>query len=334
MPRLAVAALAALLAPSPSRAFFHESEIDEIMLGVGADATAQYVEIRTTYPAQTISAHSRLVAFGCDGTMASVLLEVPGNVCNGATGARWSMGTAAFASATGVTPDFTFAPATLPACGMICWGGGGGRVVAPENPPTWDITDLSNYIDCVAYGSYTGPTKPTSGTPSTLPPGNGAMSLTRIGNANGNATDFALAAPSPGSQGCPVTTTTSSTSTTTTLPDDTGHTPPGKDVKKCEDAVAKNVSKLIACVIQCHMKAIDAAFKLKTFDEEACEETDTTKSCRAKYDKAATKLAGSGLCPACLDLPAQKALADGATAMLDSTNGQIYCASPGGAPVD
>src|SRR2546427_6763385 len=88
-----------LAAPGPSRAAFHVANIDEIMSGVGGDASAQYVEIRMLSGGQTFVAHSRLTAFSCDGSIVSVLLEVPANICNSApTHDRWTMGTASWAT--------------------------------------------------------------------------------------------------------------------------------------------------------------------------------------------------------------------------------------------
>ena len=60
---------------------------------------------------------------------------------------------------TGVTPDFIFPAITNNAghsyfpCGMVCWGAPG---VVPPNPPTWSHTNRDNFVDCVAYGGYSG----------------------------------------------------------------------------------------------------------------------------------------------------------------------------------
>src|SRR5207302_229449 len=104
------------------------------------------------------------------------------------------------------------------------------------------FNEPNNYVDCVAYGNYTGRAKTvpgaslaTSGTPDTETAGDGmTMSLTRMTDTNNNLTDFQLAAMSPTSNGpgnvptqtsdpctqaannCPCTPAT--TTTTSTLP--------------------------------------------------------------------------------------------------------------------
>ncbi len=127
--------------------------------------------------------------------------------------------TAEYTTLTGQTPDFIIPSGMIPSTsGMVCWGAP-SQLVAP--PPTWDATNPNNYIDCVAYGNYTGPTRsalPTigsSGTPSALPPGDGTLALTRIAHTGqdvgNNAVDFELRAPGPcinaatgcNSLGCP-----------------------------------------------------------------------------------------------------------------------------------
>ena len=52
--------------------------------------------------------------------------------------------------------------------------------VFPPNPFTWDPSDPENYIDCLAYGGYAGPTHDDSGTPTSLPPGDGTLALVRV----------------------------------------------------------------------------------------------------------------------------------------------------------
>jgi len=207
MPR-AVALLSlllVLLGAAPGWAVFHISAIDEIMSGLNGDATAQYVEIKMLADAQIAVAHTRLTAFNCDGSTSNVLLELPQDLCTGGAGWRWSMGTSSWAAATGVTPDFPFSPGLFAPCGQICWGAPG---IVPPNPATWDATDPNNYVDCVAYGGYTGPRQTSDSTASTLPPGDGTMSLQRMGDTGDDLADFALAARTPANDGCVTTTTT------------------------------------------------------------------------------------------------------------------------------
>ena len=113
-----------------------------------------------------------------------------------------------------------------------------------------------------------------------------------------------------------------------------GFVPPDKHTAKCEDAVAKNLGKLAACVRACHAKQVAAALKAKPFDEEECETGAATgKSCRAKYDKASQALlAKADLCPPCLDVTAQGTLADSIVTALETEATGVYCG--GATPLD
>lgn len=224
---LAVVSLLLLLRPAPSHALFHLAVIDEVNAKAGNVAGQQYVEIRMLAGAQDLVSHSRLSVFNCDGTFGSELLVLPTNLPNTATPQRWIMATSTPAAG-GVTPDFII-PAGLPTtCGMVCWGAPG--LLPPTDPTTWNKTNPANYVDCLAYGGFTGTPPTLVGTPNPDSAGNGAFSLQRVSMSNNNAADFAFACPTPinftlsstmGSPGdfgpcTPPTTTTSSTSTTTT----------------------------------------------------------------------------------------------------------------------
>ena len=236
-------------------AAFHVSAIDEVMSGLNTDPTAQYVEIKMLADGQSFDAHTRLTAFSCDGSMINVLLEVPGNICNGGAGLRWSMGTASWAAATSVRPDFSFPPGIFAPCGQICWGAPG---IVPPDPSTWDSTNPDNYVDCVAYGGYTGPRQTSDAAASTLPAGNGTMSLQRMSDTHNDQADFALAARTPDNNGCSTTTTTipqsgggacndveaiASTRAQVTAQCDCAGTPSHKTYVKCAVATAKKAVK-------------------------------------------------------------------------------------------
>jgi hypothetical protein len=107
--------------------------------------------------------------------------------------------------------------------------------------------------------------------------------------------------------------------------DEPGFLPPDTKTRTCETGVAKNVRKLKRCIRKCHIKAATKALKGQPFDEEACEEADPVKSCRAKYDKKAARLL-AGDCPSCLDATQQAALADQVEIKLDNGNGMFFCA--------
>jgi hypothetical protein len=141
---------------------------------------------------QNITAHAIVGYFDSDGSYGGDILEIPSNVP--ATTGRYVLGTADFTAASGITPEFTFTPVTLPSAGMVCFGGGGG--VFPQDPPAWSRTTMSNWVDCVPYGGYTGP--PIAMGPATpFGPGDGSQSLTRISDTDNTSVDFALACPGP-----------------------------------------------------------------------------------------------------------------------------------------
>jgi len=233
MPRtlaILITLIAAAL-PRPASALFHLAHISEMHFGT-ADGPpgAAYVEIEMEASFQNLVANSVLSAWDCNGSFLGELLIVPGNVSLTGSGVRWIM--ASTTSLGGMTPDFGTLTGIIPGiCGQVCWGAPGASVPAPD---TWDHTVPDNYVDCLAYGGYTGTTRPGSGTPTPLVPAtpNANFSLTRVADTDDNATDFALACATPENNSgvvgdvvvepCSDATTTSTTfvpgSTTTTLP--------------------------------------------------------------------------------------------------------------------
>jgi hypothetical protein len=183
-----------LIVPRAAGATFHFMSISEIGAGFAGDPAIQYVELRLDLAGQTHVVNTRLTAFDANGNANELLLSDHA-VSNGTSGANILYATAAFATATGVTPDFVIPAGLVTPTGMICWGAPGS--VTP-NPSSWDFTKPNNYVDCVAYGSFAAPTRGASGTPSTLGPGDGTRSLTRTtgsGIIGNNDVDFALAMP-------------------------------------------------------------------------------------------------------------------------------------------
>jgi hypothetical protein len=206
----------------PAAALFHIAHIVEVNARAENDATDQYVEIEMDFGGQTITSNSVLAAWDCDGTFLGDLLVVPGDVPNGGDGVRWIMATKNPVGS--ITPDFVIpdsSPDIPPDCGQVCWGAPG---VIPPNPPNWSRDNLSNFVDCVAYGPYTGPTRTGSGGPTPLTPGDGTYALVRLDDRT-----FAPACPTPENSAGAVgdygpctdpttTTTTIVTTTSTTLP--------------------------------------------------------------------------------------------------------------------
>src|SRR5437867_3575721 len=180
MSRAAAVIALILLGPARSEASYHLAHISEVMSGVTGDPSVQYVEIRMDSGFQNLVGNTRLTAFDCAGATATVLLTIPpptapgGSVPNQGAGRHWIMGTSSLAARTtpSVTPDFTFPPGIPAACGMVCWGGPIDPVTGfSKDPSTWAATDPNNYVDCVAYGPYTGPQRANAGSPASATPG-------------------------------------------------------------------------------------------------------------------------------------------------------------------
>jgi hypothetical protein len=227
----------AILVAHPTQAAFHLAHIAEVNARAGDDPGDQYVEIEMELAGQTLTKNSVLGAFDCSGTYLGDLLIVPDNIANGGAGVRWIMATQNGTG--GIVPDFLIpngAPAIPADCGQVCWGAPG---IVPPVDTGWSRTNLNNFVDCVSWGPYTGPTRTGSGAPSPFTPGDGTYSLERV-----NDTTLTPACPSPenndgtvGSYGfCPEPTTTStifgtSTSTTTVASTSTttSTTPPPTD---------------------------------------------------------------------------------------------------------
>jgi hypothetical protein len=186
--------------PQPATALFHFAVIDEVMAGYNLDPDVQFIEIRMTSSGQNLVEGSVIGYFDATGTYAGDILVMPDDVPSGSN-LRWIVGTPQYAARSGITPEFTFAPVAFPATGMICFGGGGG--VLPLIPPTWDRTNMANWVDCVPYGGYSAtpnkygscPAAPNCSTPFGL--GTGVRSLTRSASTNNPPADWSQQCPSP-----------------------------------------------------------------------------------------------------------------------------------------
>jgi hypothetical protein len=189
---VAVGVLAILSLVRPAGAVFHLAVIDEVATSYAGDSTQQFIEIRMLTGFQNAIANSVLAAFDSSGTYINDILVLPGNVTNQGTDVRWIVATASFQSANSFSADFTMPSGILPTGGgMVCFGGGGGSV--PAAPNSWMRTDFTSYVDCVAYGTYSGPTNVHTGTPTTLD-GDG-HSLQRTTSTMNNLADFVCGDP-------------------------------------------------------------------------------------------------------------------------------------------
>jgi hypothetical protein len=202
----------------------------------------------------------------------------------------------------------------------------------PTQAPAATATSTATQVPTATNTTTPAPTATYSATP--------VPTATNTATPVATATSTATQAPTATYTATPVPTATNSATTTptvtgtatptaTTTPEDSGFIPPDKNTGKCEDAVAKHLKALAACVTTCQIKQADSALKGMTFDEEACEEgTGKPASCRAKYDKKTTALTTlkKPICPPCLDATAQGSVADTLMSFLETNNGLIYCA--------
>lgn len=187
---LACILLVLVSVPRPSHALFHLAVIDEIMTSHGGDPNVQFVEIKMLTIVQAFVTDTVLGAFDASGAYLGDVLIVPGDVFQNGPDVRWLMATAAFENLSGLTPDFLM-PATLPTGGgMVCWGAPG---VAAPDPNSWEHSDPNQYVDCVAYGSYSGPSNALTGNPTPL--NADGHSLVRSSETNDNETDFGCGDP-------------------------------------------------------------------------------------------------------------------------------------------
>jgi len=188
-----IGVLAAVLWAGSAGALFHLAVIDEVMTSYGGDPNVQFIEIRMLAGSQNFVQNSVLAAFDNTGAYINDILVVPANVPNSGANIRWIVGTSAFVTASApLAVDFVMPAGILPtAGGMVCFGGGGGIIPAP--PGSWSRTTFSNYVDCVAYGNYAGPSNLLIGTPTTVT-GDG-HSVQRVGASNNNLADFICGDP-------------------------------------------------------------------------------------------------------------------------------------------
>jgi len=175
----------ALLVAAPAQASFHMARISGLLTSFNGDDTHQMVEIEMQSLGQNLVGESVLGTFDESGAFVDDFV-VPSDVANAGAGVTWLMGSSTFVAG-GLTDFVIDIPLPL-AGGMVCWGAPG--LVTPD-PNSWDHTDPLNYVDCLAYGTYSGPTNAIIGTPTPLDASGHVIE--RVSDTNDNATDFACA---------------------------------------------------------------------------------------------------------------------------------------------
>ncbi len=108
----------------------------------------------------------------------------------------------------------------------------------------------------------------------------------------------------------------------TPFPDGHGFVSEQRDVVNCQVKVMRNLMKAAKCLNQhCHAKLADLKYwdKPIRITNAQCEDADATKSCKAHFDLAHSKLSG---CPPCVN---KDAIWTSFQNSLDLHNGDIYC---------
>jgi len=178
-------ALVFALAATPAAATFHEISIREVYAGSAAQSNSQYVELQAWSPGQNFVAGHSLTTYDASGKVtdtATFAAMVP----NGANQATILLASPPAEAQFGVAADKTLAGDALsPAGGAVCW----------------------EALDCVSWGSFSGPLLGPAGPPAepipdgmalrrTISPG--CPTLLEAGDDHDNsATDFSAVFPAP-----------------------------------------------------------------------------------------------------------------------------------------
>jgi hypothetical protein len=178
----------ALIAALPAAAL-EKVRITEILTSWFDDSSQQYIEIAAEdfsfIPVSTVA-----VVFDSDGEYIDDLGVFPDFQVGLSPREAFLIGTGF-----GVTPDVLISPLLPSDGGMVCVGGPLDPTTGlpPADPESWDHTDPENFVDCVAYGSYSGAIPSQVGTPVSIAP-NG-HNIVRVFDTGNNNADFACGNP-------------------------------------------------------------------------------------------------------------------------------------------
>jgi hypothetical protein len=191
--------LLGLIALRPAEADHDRVRIEEVMAGLGGNATIQFVELTMLENGHRCQATAGLAEpppGGCleSGAGASLLFFdgagtqmaeflFPTNTPIGEAGRSILIATAQFAAlGTTPTPDFLMPARLVPGNGKVCYR---------SRPGTFLFVN-----QCLSYGSFRGDTE-GFGTPAAALPISENASLRRSNDGDNNATSFALGMPTP-----------------------------------------------------------------------------------------------------------------------------------------
>ncbi len=163
-------------------AAFHIMVIAEVYPGSYANPNAQYVMLQSLSAFQNLLSGHPIITFNADGTRGPDFGVFTTNPTNFASGAHYLMTTGAAQTFFGFSRSDATATGRLPfPSGRICF--------APDT--------FGNFVDCVAYGAYTG-SNTGYGMPAAALQRQKALVRTVFSTLNkNNANDFVLGAPNP-----------------------------------------------------------------------------------------------------------------------------------------
>jgi Ca2+-binding RTX toxin-like protein len=140
--RYAVLTIAIALAlAAPAQANHHFMRITEVFAGTGAQPNAEFVELRAYSPDQNIVAPKRVRVYDASGAIVTTATFTQ-NVADASSQMTVLIATPQAATYFGVTPDLTMTAGIPAAGGKVCW----------ESTNT-----VIGIVDCVSWGSYSGP---------------------------------------------------------------------------------------------------------------------------------------------------------------------------------
>lgn len=194
---IVVAVCASLVVtPGTAHALFHLMKIREVFAGTSTVPTAQFVELQMHAEGQRFLTGHEIAVFDASGTEVGAF-TFTGPVANGANQAYVLIATEDAEAEFDVTADLTMTPVIPAGGGSVCFRSSVGEL-----------------IDCASWGSYSGDDAAT-GTPFNSPVGlvpdqsmerviaggNDEGALDEGDDTDDSEADFALASPSPTSNG-------------------------------------------------------------------------------------------------------------------------------------
>ena len=126
--------LGVLALQSTAHATFHEMQIEQVIVSVNGDTTAQAIQLRMRVAGQNFVSGGKLVVFDAAGLNPITVVDPTTNVANGAVGDHVLIASATFPGHTTpmAVPDFTMAnliPASYFAAGSLCWESNAGVIM-------------------------------------------------------------------------------------------------------------------------------------------------------------------------------------------------------------